>query len=237
MLHKMGKLRNGWQIHTAFWEKKLLDFFKKKLSWLNFCRPIEIQLHPALKMSNLSIKSLIVLLTCFCRFTKDNMVKSNIDKKFSAHYDAVEAELKSSTVGESSASLVAHRRTEFLLVVCWRDASPCAHQVWWPSMTWRPSRRLWWRSARSSWPRRSSPRSSSCEAPHKSFDWSRLALCDSFCVLTAGCFVFAGSWRSRRRKREKRSRRGKLPVCLSTPTTKARRRRKRRKRTTSWTVS
>lgn len=28
------------------------------------------------------------------------MVKSNIDKKFSAHYDAVEAELKSSTVGE-----------------------------------------------------------------------------------------------------------------------------------------
>uniref|UniRef100_A0A3B4FAG9 Family with sequence similarity 50 member A n=1 Tax=Pundamilia nyererei TaxID=303518 RepID=A0A3B4FAG9_9CICH len=29
----------------------------------------------------------------------DNMVKSNIDKKFSAHYDAVEAELKSSTVG------------------------------------------------------------------------------------------------------------------------------------------
>lgn len=31
---------------------------------------------------------------------QDNMVKSNIDKKFSAHYDAVEAELKSSTVGE-----------------------------------------------------------------------------------------------------------------------------------------
>lgn len=28
------------------------------------------------------------------------MVKSNIDKKFSAHYDAVEAELKSSTVGK-----------------------------------------------------------------------------------------------------------------------------------------
>lgn len=27
------------------------------------------------------------------------MVKANIDKKFSAHYDAVEAELKSSTVG------------------------------------------------------------------------------------------------------------------------------------------
>lgn len=26
-------------------------------------------------------------------------MKSNIDKKFSAHYDAVEAELKSSTVG------------------------------------------------------------------------------------------------------------------------------------------
>lgn len=30
------------------------------------------------------------------------MVKSNIDKKFSAHYDAVEAELKSSTVGRLS---------------------------------------------------------------------------------------------------------------------------------------
>lgn len=30
-------------------------------------------------------------------------MKSNIDKKFSAHYDAVEAELKSSTVGEQSA--------------------------------------------------------------------------------------------------------------------------------------
>lgn len=28
-------------------------------------------------------------------------MKSNIDKKFSAHYDAVEAELKSSTVGEA----------------------------------------------------------------------------------------------------------------------------------------
>ena len=27
-------------------------------------------------------------------------MKSNIDKKFSAHYDAVEAELKSSTVGK-----------------------------------------------------------------------------------------------------------------------------------------
>ena len=45
---------------------------------------------------------------CFCLLThspsvfgprQDNMVKSNIDKKFSAHYDAVEAELKSSTVG------------------------------------------------------------------------------------------------------------------------------------------
>lgn len=31
-------------------------------------------------------------------------MKSNIDKKFSAHYDAVEAELKSSTVGESGCS-------------------------------------------------------------------------------------------------------------------------------------
>ncbi|XP_053788981.1 protein FAM50A, partial [Vidua chalybeata] len=30
---------------------------------------------------------------------QENIVKSNIDKKFSAHYDAVEAELKSSTVG------------------------------------------------------------------------------------------------------------------------------------------
>ncbi|CAB1335953.1 unnamed protein product [Coregonus sp. 'balchen'] len=33
------------------------------------------------------------------KIAQDNMVKSNIDKKFSAHYDAVEAELKSSTVG------------------------------------------------------------------------------------------------------------------------------------------
>ncbi|XP_020842063.1 protein FAM50A [Phascolarctos cinereus] len=33
------------------------------------------------------------------RITEENIVKSNIDKKFSAHYDAVEAELKSSTVG------------------------------------------------------------------------------------------------------------------------------------------
>lgn len=44
------------------------------------------------------------------------MVKSNIDKKFSAHYDAVEAELKSSTVGESSAPPAAHRHIELLLV-------------------------------------------------------------------------------------------------------------------------
>lgn len=36
----------------------------------------------------------------FIVLSQDNMVKSNIDKKFSAHYDAVEAELKSSTVGE-----------------------------------------------------------------------------------------------------------------------------------------
>lgn len=35
-----------------------------------------------------------------CWLLQDNMVKSNIDKKFSAHYDAVEAELKSSTVGK-----------------------------------------------------------------------------------------------------------------------------------------
>lgn len=35
------------------------------------------------------------------------MVKSNIDKKFSAHYDAVEAELKSSTVGKYG--VVAHK--------------------------------------------------------------------------------------------------------------------------------
>uniref|UniRef100_A0A8C1AYX3 Family with sequence similarity 50 member A n=1 Tax=Cyprinus carpio carpio TaxID=630221 RepID=A0A8C1AYX3_CYPCA len=33
------------------------------------------------------------------KIAEDNMVKSNIDKKFSAHYDAVEQELKSSTVG------------------------------------------------------------------------------------------------------------------------------------------
>uniref|UniRef100_A0A674GY97 Protein FAM50A n=2 Tax=Taeniopygia guttata TaxID=59729 RepID=A0A674GY97_TAEGU len=33
------------------------------------------------------------------RIQEENIVKSNIDKKFSAHYDAVEAELKSSTVG------------------------------------------------------------------------------------------------------------------------------------------
>ncbi|XP_068603294.1 protein FAM50A isoform X2 [Brachionichthys hirsutus] len=33
------------------------------------------------------------------KIAEDNIMKSNIDKKFSAHYDAVEAELKSSTVG------------------------------------------------------------------------------------------------------------------------------------------
>lgn len=33
------------------------------------------------------------------KIAEDNLVKSNIDKKFSTHYDAVEAELKSSTVG------------------------------------------------------------------------------------------------------------------------------------------
>lgn len=41
----------------------------------------------------------IMVLMCVCLCFQDNMVKSNIDKKFSAHYDAVEAELKSSTVG------------------------------------------------------------------------------------------------------------------------------------------
>ncbi|KAK4829636.1 hypothetical protein QYF61_005847 [Mycteria americana] len=33
------------------------------------------------------------------RIAEENIMKSNIDKKFSAHYDAIEAELKSSTVG------------------------------------------------------------------------------------------------------------------------------------------
>ncbi|XP_069739265.1 protein FAM50A-like, partial [Phaenicophaeus curvirostris] len=33
------------------------------------------------------------------RIAEENSAKSNIDRKFSAHYDAVEAELKSSTVG------------------------------------------------------------------------------------------------------------------------------------------
>ncbi|XP_020831276.1 protein FAM50A isoform X5 [Phascolarctos cinereus] len=33
------------------------------------------------------------------KITEENITKSNIDKKFSAYYDAVEAELKSSTVG------------------------------------------------------------------------------------------------------------------------------------------
>ncbi|XP_024592924.1 protein FAM50A [Neophocaena asiaeorientalis asiaeorientalis] len=33
------------------------------------------------------------------RIAEENIMKSNIDKKFSVHYDAVEAELKSSTVG------------------------------------------------------------------------------------------------------------------------------------------
>ncbi|CAM9874710.1 unnamed protein product [Lampetra fluviatilis] len=33
------------------------------------------------------------------RIAEENLAKSNIDRKFSAHYDAVEAELKSSTVG------------------------------------------------------------------------------------------------------------------------------------------
>ncbi|KAM9267033.1 uncharacterized protein FYN16_006223 isoform 1-T1 [Cariama cristata] len=32
------------------------------------------------------------------RIAEENIMKSNIDKKFSVHYDAVEAELKSSTV-------------------------------------------------------------------------------------------------------------------------------------------
>ena len=38
---------------------------------------------------------------------QENIMKSNIDKKFSAHYDAVEAELKSSTVGEQGARVPA----------------------------------------------------------------------------------------------------------------------------------
>lgn len=41
-----------------------------------------------------------VALTALLPPQQENIMKSNIDKKFSAHYDAVEAELKSSTVGE-----------------------------------------------------------------------------------------------------------------------------------------
>lgn len=48
-------------------------------------------------------------------------------------------------------------------------------------------------------------------------------------------FVFAESWRSRRRRRGRRSRRGKLLVYRLIPMTKERKRRKTKKR--SWTVS
>lgn len=48
-------------------------------------------------------------------------------------------------------------------------------------------------------------------------------------------FVFAESWRSRRRRRGRRSRRGKSPVYHLIPMTKERKRRKTKKR--SWTVS
>ena len=41
----------------------------------------------------------VALTATFYRL-QENIMKSNIDKKFSAHYDAVEAELKSSTVGK-----------------------------------------------------------------------------------------------------------------------------------------
>ena len=60
--------------------------------------------------------------------SQDNMVKSNIDKKFSAHYDAVEAELKSSTVGLYQPTWHTHQNTT--------RVQPGIHRDWlrtWPT--------------------------------------------------------------------------------------------------------
>lgn len=46
-------------------------------------------------------------------------MKSNIDKKFSAHYDAVEAELKSSTVGKQDTCATFFQTQELLLHWPW----------------------------------------------------------------------------------------------------------------------
>ena len=53
------------------------------------------------------------------------MVKSNIDKKFSAHYDAVEAELKSSTVGAFRGEKATNApRCDLLVYIHWLNAWP-----------------------------------------------------------------------------------------------------------------
>ncbi|XP_051825011.1 protein FAM50A isoform X7 [Antechinus flavipes] len=48
------------------------------------------------------------------RIAEENVMKSNIDKKFSIHYDAVEAELRSSTVGLVTLSDMKAKREELV---------------------------------------------------------------------------------------------------------------------------
>lgn len=55
---------------------------------------------------------------------QENIMKSNIDKKFSAHYDAVEAELKSSTVGEQDTHATLSQAQGLLLHWPWVTTLP-----------------------------------------------------------------------------------------------------------------
>lgn len=57
-------------------------------------------------------------------------MKSNIDKKFSAHYDAVEAELKSSTVGEQDTCTTFFQTQESL--ICWPWVTSLSSHVFLP---------------------------------------------------------------------------------------------------------
>ncbi|XP_058148374.1 protein FAM50A isoform X1 [Dasypus novemcinctus] len=122
------------------------------------------------------------------RIAEENIMKSNIDKKFSAHYDAVEAELKSSTVGlvtlndmkakqealvkEREKQLAKKEQSKELQLWVLSPGSPCRRAV---ERSWRlseagpfrPGECLGsWRSCeRRSAKRRPSARSPACPSP------------------------------------------------------------------------
>uniref|UniRef100_A0A8D2ZUB9 Family with sequence similarity 50 member A n=1 Tax=Scophthalmus maximus TaxID=52904 RepID=A0A8D2ZUB9_SCOMX len=93
-------LRTGPQNKSAsFFFASVLNFYFRRLCGMAQYKGAASEAGRAMQLMKKREKEREQLEQLKQKIAEDNMVKSNIDKKFSAHYDAVEAELKSSTVG------------------------------------------------------------------------------------------------------------------------------------------